>query len=119
MMSIPKYIVILTGLFFKRSGRWYFALLLVFSHKYFGKGWFFGMTTLALGLASQAQANKTTLWYKLEKRQQNKTNCERKKVKEEQKKKKKKKEELHIVFSLLTEEIDELSFERQCKVLTT
>ena len=33
----------------------------VFSRKCFGKGWNFGMTTLAFGLASQAQANDHTI----------------------------------------------------------
>ena len=63
MMYKPKYIVVLTGLFLQRSGRRYLALLLAFFRKYFGKGWFFGMTTLAFGLASQAQAKNNTCFY--------------------------------------------------------
>ena len=55
MMSKPKYIVILTGLFSSVVA----GVLRTFTRffrKCFGKGWFFGMTTIAFGLASQAQA---------------------------------------------------------------
>ena len=55
MMSKPKYIIILTGLFCSVvtgvTSHFY-----SFFRKYFGKVWFFGMTTLAFGLASQAHA---------------------------------------------------------------
>ena len=60
-MPKPKYIVILTGLFFfKRSGKRYFALLLVYLifFSYDLAGIDFGVTIMAFGLASQAQAKK-------------------------------------------------------------
>ena len=55
MMSKPKYIVILTGLFCSVVA----GVLHTFTRffrKCFGKGCFFVMTTLTFGLASQAQA---------------------------------------------------------------
>ena len=55
MMFNPKYIVILTGLFCSVVAVG-ISHLFFFFRKYFGKGWFFEMTTLAFGLASQAQA---------------------------------------------------------------
>ena len=56
MMSKRKYIVVLTGLCCSvvEGGTLHFCSF--FLCKYFGKGWFFGMTTSAFGLASQAQA---------------------------------------------------------------
>ena len=61
MMSNPKYTVILTGLFCSvvAGGTSHFYS---FFRKYFGKGRFFGMKTLAFGLASQAQAKNGHDW---------------------------------------------------------
>ena len=55
-MSKPKNIVSLTGLFCSvvTGGASHFYSFCF--RKYFGKGFFFGMTALAFGLASQAQA---------------------------------------------------------------
>ena len=55
MMSKPKYVVILTGLFCSvvAGGTSYFYSLFV---NILARADFFGMTTLACGLASQAQA---------------------------------------------------------------
>ena len=56
MMSKPKYIVILTGLFCSIVAGGTSHFYLFFFRYYFGKVDFFGMTTLAFSLASQVQA---------------------------------------------------------------
>ena len=62
MMSKPKYIAILTGLFI-----WSVVAGVLrtftrfFPRKRFGKGWFFGMTTMAFGLGKPSPGHKWKL----------------------------------------------------------
>ena len=56
MMSKPKYIVILTGLFVCSVVAGMLRTFTRFFRKCFGKGLFFGITTMAFGLGKQAQA---------------------------------------------------------------
>ena len=61
MMFKPKYIVILTCLFCSIVAGGTSHFYSFFFRKHFGKGLFLGMTTLAFGLASQAQAKNDVL----------------------------------------------------------